>query len=390
VPLLLFGAGFDGDTGAPVTVYDLTPVEEDRLLQSAARHLIWVQDAMHDSFGGVGPSNGPSATAGAATAAVAEYLPRFLQWQLEGENVAENRRVLHFEEFPESLNDPGYHANADSYGELGFRDCSGLGEVACGITAGCFWDAGAMLPTCIDLVCAEHVAPPDCTTISGCVERDGGCVPRPAIYGAYTIDTMLADAFVERVEYFPSSGPETTLEGELVGVDQALTGDVLTDFMPEFMGTGTGHETSAMLVSWGFGGTPEGSVSLVDLGIGENVAIATHLSFRIANLLSDCEPSTVDPVSVGVRLRNDPGQEPAYIESPLAPVQRTHTPFGGSCAEQTMTTVRIPMSRFCQDETVMLDTSAINEVEFFFDDHGIDRDVIIDSIEFTPALQTAA
>jgi dienelactone hydrolase len=383
VPMLLFGAGFDGDTGVPVTIYDQTPVEEERLPQSPARHLVWVQDAMHDSFGGTGGMGGPAATASAATAAVAEYLPRFLQWQLEGENIAENRRVLQFEEFPEPLNNPSHHDNADSYGELGFRDCSGLDDTACPATVGCFWDESAMPAICIDLVCADHATPTDCAAMSGCVEWDGDCVPRPAIYGAYTIDTTTADTFVERVEYFPASeDPDTTLAGSLFDAGQAITGDVLTDFMPEFMGTGTGHETSAMLVSWGPGeNTPEGSVSLMDLTFDEDVATATHISFRIANLVTECEPSTTDPVSVGVRLRNDPGQDPAYVDSPLAPVQRTHTPFGGSCAAQTMSTVRIPFSRFCQDD--MLDTSAINEIEFFFDDHDIDRDIIIDSIEFT-------
>lgn len=95
VPLIVFAAGDDGDTGTALAVYDETPREQDRLDNAPPRINVRVQPAGHDSFGGVDNN----VTSGSV--ALREYLPRFLQWQIENEAVAENRRVLHFSVYPE-------------------------------------------------------------------------------------------------------------------------------------------------------------------------------------------------------------------------------------------------------------------------------------------------
>ena len=394
VPTLAFGAGFDGNAGNPVAFYDRNPPEEARLgvggpgaNEAPARELIWVQSASHFDFAGANPS------LNAGIAAVVEYLPRFLQWQVQNDNEADNRRVLHFQTFPESLNNPSHHAGVDSYGDPGFRPCSAGNATGCNATVGCVWDTGS----CTELDCndTDHADPSDCEATVGCVDWDGGCVDRPALYGAYTVDTT-AGAQVQAVEYFPSTG-QATLGGSLSAVGQVSTGDVLADFMSDFTGTTSGHETEAMLVTWGPNApsTPAGSVSLAEVNAAEVVGGASHLSFRIGNLatISDCgstpTPASTEPLTIGVRLRSQDQENavPTYFDTPLIPAQRSHTQFGSFCVEQTMTTVRIPMSAFCNDEALdpgqALDTSKIDQIDFFFDDHGIDRNVIIDTIEFT-------
>lgn len=136
-----------------------------------------------------------------------------------------------------------------------------------------------------------------------------------------------------------------------------------------------------MLVEYGPGeAISEGSVTLEDATNGGvyNLYDATHLSFRVANVRGSGPPH---PLTLGVRLRSegqDVGVTVPYTRTQLIPTQQEGV---AHVNETTMTTVRLSMSELCASDE--LETSAIDAIDFYFDNHGLDRQVLIDTVEFT-------
>lgn len=483
VPTLLFGAGRDTDGGgAPKSLYDQNPREEDRFVEqgkAAPRFLFWVPSAGHDSFGGAmgsGPGGFafPSVDSSAASAAVATYLPRFLEWQVEGDDVEDNRRVLQQETFPGPLNKPSHYVSAEAYGLQGYFDCSATDETSCDATDGCFWDedldpdacatqmcgAATDEPTCsatpgcwwdsvasdcVDLDCEAQVFG-DCEAVPGCVEwncgQDGtacddgadccsgscvddkcdgdgnSCRPRPAVHVMFTPDTTTGLDFAYPVEHFTpstecfmlSAEPEceadsscSWVEGmcfadEQVCPDRVVTslasGQVRCEHVDALLAAvevnaSSLHDTGVIMVRYGPGETTAaGSVTLEDItdSGAYNFFDATHLSFRVANVRVPEQASPyiageAHPLTFGVRLRSedqDPAVTTPYLTTPLIPVQQTEHFYDN---ETTMTTVRIAMADLCAADS--LETTEVDALDFFFDDHGLDRTVLIDTIEVT-------
>lgn len=145
-----------------------------------------------------------------------------------------------------------------------------------------------------------------------------------------------------------------------------------------------------MLVQWGDPSPATelaGSVELIDIGM-TSAFDATHLSFRVANirekLPSGCQNlGEPNPVAFGVRLRSEgvsPEDAGVFVETPLVPAQENRlSPGSETCNYTVLSTVTVPMSEFCADDT--LQTGQIGAVDFFFDDHDLERAVVIDTVE---------
>jgi hypothetical protein len=104
VPTYILLGALDNDTGHDaVGQFDLTPREEDLEDNAPLRLLHVIYGDTHNGFGGA------SATpvANNKSAWMAESgIPRFLDWQVFGNDVQENREYLLLERFPETLTDP--------------------------------------------------------------------------------------------------------------------------------------------------------------------------------------------------------------------------------------------------------------------------------------------
>lgn len=427
LPVLVFGAGADDDAGgAAKSAYDRSPREEVRGSLAPPRNFIWVPTS-HDAFGGVVPY--PEADSNPGSAAVSEYLPRFLQSHIEGDNIEENRRILQFETFPEPLNDPDLYVGATAevkatgYGAHGHYLCRGVPEADCANVTGCFWNDSVATPlcasnicgvqsqgtcngttgcfwdggSCVDFDCELHVSS-NCEETAGCVDWNGGCVNRPPIYGAYTPDARPVAG--ESPNWAEAAVLFEDEDASCSGLDTSFpTSQVTCGFATDLatqVDLRSGHNTDAMLVEWGDGAaTEDGTVSVVGINSASPVG-ATHISFRVASLQvptsgpppigqACTDEGEVHPLTLGVLLRSE-GQElsvdPAnYVQTPLIPAQQAgHY----SCPQATMTTVRIPMSEFCNGDG--LETDKITAIDFSFDDpdnFSLQRRAFLDSIEFT-------
>jgi hypothetical protein len=149
------------------------------------------------------------------------------------------------------------------------------------------------------------------------------------------------------------------------------------------------HDTGAMLVQWGgtLGGASVRWGLFSDLGMvpGE-ISTATHLSFRIGNVLTDDDASCDEPLdelTLRVELRDsdllDVESGPTITITPNIDPQSV---FNGSCrAAQFMHTVRIPMVDFCDQLPVSIGN--LTELVFHFDDDDQTHVAMIDSLEFT-------
>lgn len=149
------------------------------------------------------------------------------------------------------------------------------------------------------------------------------------------------------------------------------------------------HDTGAMLVQWGGihgGATVRWSLSSGLGMIPDEISTATHLSFRIGNVLTDDDGSCDEPLdefSVRVELRDsalaDDDSGPIITIDPHIDPQFA---FNGSCrAAQFMHTVRIPMQDFCEEAPVSI--TNLTELVLHFDDDHQTHVAMLDSLEFT-------
>jgi acetyl esterase/lipase len=184
--------------------------------------------------------------------------------------------------------------------------------------------------------------------------------------------------------------PEATPTGNAPSVCEGPASSLLTGIGDS---TFDGHETGAMLVQWGgaLGGASIRWGLFSGLGmVPSETATATHLSFRIGNVLTDDAASCdalLDEVTVRVELRdaNLDGPGPTVTVSPIIDPQSQFVfgpATGNLCrAAQFMHTVRIPMLEFCNQAPVAIDN--LTELVFHFDDDDQTHVAMLDSLEFT-------
>lgn len=93
-----------------------------------------------------------------------------------------------------------------------------------------------------------------------------------------------------------------------------------------------------------------------------------------------------DGVEVGIRLLDD-DPDPEEARTIIGPLPRQDTDWrplptlvSACLGNQAMTTVRIPMSRFCEPG---FNAASLQAIELSFEDPGFEAQVFIDSIEFT-------
>jgi hypothetical protein len=155
------------------------------------------------------------------------------------------------------------------------------------------------------------------------------------------------------------------------------------------------HETGAMLVQWG--GDLAGTTirwSLRKQGVTPTeISSATHLSFRIGNVLTEDEDTScdepLDEFTMSVELRDDyvlanalgPSVTITPVIDPQA-VEIVGLNDGNRCrAAQFMHTVRVPLDEFCDDNRLAVDY--LKELVFHFPDDDETHTALIDSLEFT-------
>lgn len=235
---------------------------------------------------------------------------------------------------------------------------------------------------------------------------------RPLIYANYTqgvtwsgASRFALDLFEEgpqsgpHCEDFQSPGPDlpdSTWGGYVIAVTQPDGSDpiVCEDAASSLLtgisdSTFDAHDTGAMLVQWG--GTLGGASVHWSIFSGlamtpSEISTATHLSFRIGNVLTDDDASCddqLDEFTLRVELRDSNvlggGSGPILTVSPHIDPQFT---YSGACrAAQFMHTVRIPMRDFCDQSPLAVGN--LTELVFHFDDDDQTHVAMLDSLEFT-------
>ena len=109
----LLGAVDEDTRHEAVTQYDGTPTEE--VDGAATRILHLLHGVGHNDVGGA--FQAPFAS-NVAQLAAQDYVTRFLDWQVLGQNIEENRRFLLLEEFASEIVDPDHWTGVAGYGEL--------------------------------------------------------------------------------------------------------------------------------------------------------------------------------------------------------------------------------------------------------------------------------
>lgn len=395
VPTYVLLGALDNDTGhSALRQFDLTPAEEELVSASPLRLLHMIYGGTHAGFGG----DSPMPVADNKSAWMAESgIPRFLDWQVFGNDVEENRRYLLLERFPETLTDPSIwtgdmmFGDDPGYGELtGGAGCALLGDPqTCALhLGGCQWTTmgGGQ---CVDWPCDDVTTPEPCDARWACAWDDPSqtCVDRPMVFANHTLDT--AEQTTERrvVTAFPDTPAPLEVSGTVTTqIDEAT--DLWSD-----LNQGTEHSTHVLRVDWG--DTSEGTVRVPVVPTGTaplDISSDSYLSLRLANLKKfemspntqvSCE-ETQAPVDVGVRLiDDDPDADDAVVMVRLAPQDfrwGLHASSTLVClGAQAMSTYRIPLSSFCRPGF----SSQLTAVELQFADPGFEAQVFVDSIELT-------
>jgi hypothetical protein len=388
-PFLALHGAVDEDTETqPITAFDYLYAESRVNLNGFPREhndelFLLAYGYRHDDWGGVGGLTYPP-----DSLVSPYYVPKFLRWQILGEQ----------------------QHRADILVPTAWNAVSGDFDPT--IASSSFWTS-------------THFERPNLYYYSGCQGTMMDPCPtnqdpiqglgRPLIFADYTqgitwngasrfeLDLFETAPLTGRVCITESVLPLSTMGGTVTveetpdgmpaEVCQDSTTSLLTGYADEAFDA---HDTGAMLVRWG--GDLGGAAirwSLLDRGVTpREISTATHLSFRVGNVLTDetadCE-EPLDEITMRVELRDTdlaPDQEGPFVTitpiiDPQSAIVASQT--STSCrAAQFMHTVRIPLPDLCDHEEYSpLAVDFLNELVFHFPDDDQTHTVMIDSLELT-------
>lgn len=315
------------------------------------------------------------------------YVPKFLRWQILGEQehradlIAPTAWNVVAGDFDDSIASSSHWTDPPL--DVFYDGCEGTLEDPC---------------------------PEDQTPLQG--------LGRPLIYADYTpgvtwvgasrfaLDLMERGASCEDFES-PGDLPASTFGGAVVAEALEETGSdpIVCEDSASLLLVGVGHDTfdahdtGAMFVQWG-GAYKNVAVrwtlSNDELGtIPSEISTATHLSFRIGNVLTDGNANCDEPLdefTLSVELRDSSvlvgNFGPIITVTPIIDPQSEFVLDAHSqnvCrAAQFMHTVRIPLPDFCDDdEQPPLSIDNLTELVFRFEDDDQTHVALIDSLEFT-------
>ena len=340
------------------------------------------------------------------------YVPEFLRWQILGET---GRRASFVDvaawdadvgSFPAAIVNAPLWSTPDL--ELYFVGCGGPGQPNCPAGQGAL--AGLQRPL-VHIDYTQGVAWGGATRLA--LDTFEGLPSEVRCenfdFSPDLLDSTLGGAVTVEALQDPDEAVPCVCTGPLSDLTDGVNDPALT--CAQFLDDGEGgflpvpfgasghdsHDTNAMLVQWGGGfGDAVVRFSLEDedgfLLAPNQIGGSTHLSFRLANLLTDhdamCDDA-LDEFTISVELRHDdllPGDPgPTITVHPLidpqerlvAVTQQDDACFGA----QLMHTVRIPLPDFCVQGGMSV--NELTEVVFRFEDDNAFHVAALDSIEFT-------
>jgi hypothetical protein len=375
---------FDNRYAEALVAQSLPPEQNDELL-------LLVYGFNHQSWGGY--------VAGGDDLISPYYVPKFLRWQVLGEQehradlVAPTAWDVGAGDFDSSISssshwtdsplDIFYSGCADTFEDPcpeGQGPLQGLGRplIYADYTQGVTWNGASRFA--VDLV-------EEGQTGLYCTDFESLDLPDSTLGGA-----VLAQSILEGGDSEPCVC-EASATSLLAGNDDPAYNCDFTFGDPAF----DAHDTGAMLVQWGgaYGGvTIEWLLSELFEPLASEISTATHLSFRIGNVLTDDDASCDEPLdemtlSVELRDNNMLADElgPTITVTPIIDPQSqlvTNAQGATACrAAQFMHTVRIPLQDFCSDDQTPLSIDYLTEIVFHFEDDDQTHVAMIDSLEFT-------
>ena len=361
VPYFVLQGAIDEDTiGQGISAYDAIVPEDgivagdDDTLSPVDKVMAWVYDVSHTEWGGDFPPPDPQDRRGVV---LETFVPRFLRWQITKRDPDEARNAFTL------LTDPAAtQADFDS-------SLPDLANPDLWADAEPFYSQLGRPPIYADL--SEGVSDPgSLRLVVDTLARDAAVLCGDGLPADFlSPSTIGADVVVEGMD------PAQVCRGP---AKELTADDPNTDFGR--------HESQAVRVSWG-AADPGGALRW---NVAADVSQYTHVDLRVGQVVEElaapdlCGPVDDEPVELTVELETQTGTATASAGTSL----QQHAQLGAlggvipvCSASQFMHTVRIPMSSFCGQPGIALDS--LEAVTLRFPDLPTAHRVLVDSIEFT-------